>query len=347
MAKTRIICFFGAASLLAVLQLVFLKYGDSFDATRYSHFTPSLTVASESTYSTDSLPKQNQQCLSAALVLFGVPKSFEFIWQAYLENIVERNPHVGFHAYMHMYSDLHQQGFTNERNEEEDIKLESPDDILDILDIGGVSTTLVTSPQSEFDQLELLTWMQSGDEENFGGFSFSTLKNVFRQGNSMKRAYLSASNQTHLAVNIANQEDIGHPQNITRTELKGENENHIQQPIFDVYIFARSDTLLMSPIDIPCSGLGDREIHVGPYQNVTNPMADGVPGRISDRFAVAGPSAASIYAAAKSDVFKEMVLDHRRAKEGKATTLSWATKKENRKLVKSGEDAEDMAGGCS
>ena len=44
----------------------------------------------------------------AVLILFGVPKQFNFVWKAYLHNIIARNPWVKFEVYMHMYSDLHQ-----------------------------------------------------------------------------------------------------------------------------------------------------------------------------------------------------------------------------------------------
>ena len=73
-----------------------------------------------------------------------------------------------------------------------------------------------------------------------------------------------------------------------------------------VYVFARSDTLLLSPIDIPLSGIGNKDIYVPGWQSCKR--------CINDRFAVAGPSAANVYAAAKSVAFKGMVLEQRKRK---------------------------------
>ena len=99
--------------------------------------------------------KENKQCISAALVVFGVPKEFQSIWKAYLKNIVTRNPHITFKAHMHMYSDLHEHPFSNVRSNEKNAKLESPDSIQAILDKGPIPANLITSPQSRFDQTEL------------------------------------------------------------------------------------------------------------------------------------------------------------------------------------------------
>ena len=51
-------------------------------------------------------PCKPAHTVSAALVLFGVPKKFQLIWKSYFRNIVENNPHVNFEATLHMYSDI-------------------------------------------------------------------------------------------------------------------------------------------------------------------------------------------------------------------------------------------------
>jgi hypothetical protein len=210
-----------------------------------------------------------QYCLNAALLLFGVPKSFQYIWNAYLTNVIKRNPHVHFEVYMHMYSDLHQNPFSSVRSSEVNSTLESPEEIRAILYKGIPNVHLFTSSQSEFDKEEL-SWMNAA-KYNFGkggpgGYNEQTVKNIFRQGNSIKTVYsANASSQT-----------------------------------YDVYIFARSDTYLLSPIDLPCSGLGEQELHVPSWHKW---------GGINDRFALAGPAAAKIYAA-KSDAAKEAVIKY-------------------------------------
>ena len=66
---------------------------------------------------------------TAVLVLFGVPKHFRLVWTSYMKNIVQRNPLMKFEVYMHMYSDLSQEPFSNARNDEISTILDSPDDI--------------------------------------------------------------------------------------------------------------------------------------------------------------------------------------------------------------------------
>lgn len=75
-----------------------------------------------SSSSTSSEINKTNQCQSAALVAFGLPKSFQYVWKAYLKHIVKQNPHIKFKAYMHMYDDLHQQPFPNERSQEKNVK---------------------------------------------------------------------------------------------------------------------------------------------------------------------------------------------------------------------------------
>jgi hypothetical protein len=70
----------------------------------------------------------------------------------------------------------------------------------------------------------------------------------------------------------------------------------------DIYIFIRSDTLLMSPIDIPCYSTGDKDIHIPSWHTWEGD---------NGRFDVVGRTAAQTYAIAKppSGFYKEMVLN--------------------------------------
>lgn len=209
---------------------------------------------------------------TAVLILFGVPKHFRLVWASYMKNIVQRNPQMKFEVYMHMYSDLHQKPFSNARNDERSTNLDSPDDIRAILnEAEGIPTMLTTSSQSIFEKSEL-SWIQESDTSFSRNYSFNTLLNVFRQGNSLREAFF------------------------TLQKYKNNwNDNH------HVYIFARPDTFLMSPVDIPTS--------VGSF-DVIVPSWDSWYG-YNDRFAVAGPDAAKVYAT-KVEGYKEAILACRR-----------------------------------
>jgi hypothetical protein len=203
-------------------------------------------------------------CKKAALIFFGVPKHFPIIWKSYIQNIIKQNPQIEeFEVYMHMYEDLHQHPFSNSKNGELNETLESPDDIRAVFDNENnevhIQAKLTTTSQAKFDELEL-TWLQESDKTFFYNYSLTTVKNVFRQGNSLREAY-----------------------NYLLTEKRKEQSNND----IDVYIFARPDTFLMSPIDVPCLGLGDDEIWV-PSRNSW--------WGINDRFAIAGSHAANVYA---------------------------------------------------
>jgi hypothetical protein len=151
-----------------------------------------------------------------------------------------------------MYSDLHQLPFSSTRNALQNATLESPDVIREILHNGGVPAWITTSSQSMFDELEL-SWLQQSDTLFFDKYPLQTLQNMFRQGNSLRESFLYLQDQRTYSNDI------------------------------DVYIFARSDTILLTPIDINCSGIVDNEIWV--------PSWGGFMG-INDRFAIAGPIAA-------------------------------------------------------
>jgi hypothetical protein len=70
----------------------------------------------------------------------------------------------------------------------------------------------------------------------------------------------------------------------------------------DVFIFARSDTLLMSPIRIPDGGLLSDEIWIPGWQTMAYEYVD--------RFAVAGANAAEVYARAKVDGFTSFIRNY-------------------------------------
>ena len=213
------------------------------------------------------------------LILFGVPKHFNFVWKAYLHNIIARNPWVKFEVHMHMYSDLHQKPFSNSRNGEHNTTLDSPDDVRELLDKdkGDTQVMLTTSSQSMFEESDL-SWLQQSDLPFFGDYPFETLKNIFRQGNSLREAF------PFLYADI----------------------KHINNPNDDtVYIFARSDTFLMSPVDIPCSfNLGNTDIIIPRWASWRG---------YNDRFAIAGPESAKVYATRiEIEGYKQAILARRR-----------------------------------
>ena len=179
--------------------------------------------------------------------------------------IVYQNPHIRkIEAFMHMYSDLHLSGFTNAKNNEINVTTQSPSDIQRVLNnsigVGNQNYTipvrLVTSSQREYDETGL-AWVEERDLEHFSGFSIDTLKNLFRQGNSIQQAYIL--------------------ENATSDMMKNK-----------TFVFLRSDTLLVSPIDIPCSGLPPEEIHIPSWQSKGFPA-------YNDRAAIAGSTAAYKY----------------------------------------------------
>ena len=221
--------------------------------------------------------------LSATLVIFGVPKSFRIVWRSYFRNIVERNPHVDFEVHLHMYSDL--LSVNTPRNWEINAVIDTHEKVQTILyNAEDISTKIITSSQAEFDTT-LLSWLNKSN--TLYDLDIHSTMNVFRQGNSMKEAFLSASGQTHLNSTKDREGRCGYDM---------------------VYLFMRSDTLLLSPIDIPHLGLDSKDIHIPLWQSWVGVT-------YNDRFALAGSLAANIYAASKSVAFKEMVLDKKEKNE--------------------------------
>ena len=247
-----------------------------------------------------NIPSSNE-CVTATLLLFGVPKEFQCIWNHYIKYIVNANPAIQFEAHIHLYSDLHSSSFTNTKNNELNVTIDSPAVIRSIIDgtyhhkadknTTKIPTRLVTSSQKEYDKKNL-SWIEQRDAQQFepGIATISTLKNVFRQGNSMYEAYLSS---------------ISHPF-----------YNNPTSPSNKTFLFLRSDTLLIEPIIIPCQGLDTNEIHIPSWQTKDFP-------EYNDRTAMAGFVAAEKYARAKSHVFPQILLD-RRNTQGKQT-IQWSS----------------------
>ncbi|KAL9178569.1 hypothetical protein ACHAXT_001907 [Thalassiosira profunda] len=247
-------------------------------ATHWESFSPPTPIP-QTNASTQS------DCVPASLILFGVPKEFDRIWRNYVKYIVRRNPNIRFEVHMHMYSDLHLKSFTNAKNDEVNVTVVSPSGVQEVL--GGnisvqgedgnasIPTRIVTSSQREYDEAGL-SWMEVGDLRHFVFTNLDVLRNVFRQGNSMRRAYESAVSRPFLG-------------NATGGRT---------------FIFLRSDTLLVGDVDIPCAGLAANEVHAPSWQTKNFP-------ELNDRAAVAGSMAAYKYARAKSDAFREMILDRR------------------------------------
>ena len=233
-----------------------------------SNYQPTQSLAVPPTQESLNLERSK----TAVLILFGVPKHFRLVFTSYMKNIVQRNPRMKFEVYMHMNSDLHLTSYSNGRNDEKNAMLDSPDVIRTILDeVGGdnITTHLTTSSQKLFMDPNL-SWIQQSDVSFFkdGSYSFRTVLNQFRQGTSLREAFFSYQEQN---INW--------------------NDNH------HVYVFARSDTFLISPVDIP-SEIGGTDAIV--------PSWHGWSG-YNDRFAVAGPDAAKVYAT-KVDGYKEAIL---------------------------------------
>eukprot|EP00581_Thalassiosira_minuscula_P000510 CAMPEP_0183746256 /NCGR_PEP_ID=MMETSP0737-20130205/66656_1 /TAXON_ID=385413 /ORGANISM="Thalassiosira miniscula, Strain CCMP1093" /LENGTH=648 /DNA_ID=CAMNT_0025981943 /DNA_START=317 /DNA_END=2263 /DNA_ORIENTATION=+ len=219
------------------------------DVHNFTTFWKSPQASTSSVHS--SLSSTTTSCVPVTLLLFGVPKEFAHIWNHYLEHIVRANPHIQFELHMHMYSDL--TSFSNAKNNEMNVITESPSEVRRILnntmqiirewkDVNmTIPMTLVTSPQKDYDTS--LGWLEEADTEQFNKLSLDTLKNMFRQGNSIQQAYLSSSSLSD------NSPLLFHNNNNMKEETTTTMNNN------KTYLFLRSDTLLIKPLSIPCTGL--------------------------------------------------------------------------------------------
>jgi hypothetical protein len=162
---------------------------------------------------------------------------FEHVWKSYVRNIIERNPHVDFEVYLHMYHDLLK--IFTPRSFEEHAKVENVTTIKTILESVDVPINIVTSNQTEFDHT-LFDWF--GQSATLHDYDRYTTRNVFRQGNSMKEAFDLAMREKELSL-------------VTKLKRNQCGNNTI-------YVFIRSDTLLLTPIDIPQTGIHRDNIYM-------------------------------------------------------------------------------------
>lgn len=220
------------------------------------------------------------------MVLFGVPNCFKYIWLSYVRNLIQQNPHVGFSIDLHMYHDLL---IVNTPRNAERASVDSPKrTVYEIItrsltfEDSPIPVNIITSNQTAFDQT-LLSWLDKS--ETLFDYDIHTTMNIFRQGNSMENAFFSASG-LRAGENLVMSNGVQRCGNST------------------VYLFLRSDTLLLSPIIIPNVGLQSNSIVIPTWQ-----AWRGV--AYNDRLAMAGSSAAAIYAKAKSIGFKTMILDQK------------------------------------
>ncbi len=239
-----------------------------------SHLPPSATTFFSGTIANGTKGEGVTKSKTAVLIFFGVPKHFRLVFTSYMKNIVQRNPRMKFEVSVHMCSDLHLTSYENDRSNEKNAMLDSPDVIQTILDeVGGdhITSHLTTSSQKLFMDPQL-SWIQQSDLSFFWTVPFRTLLNQFRQGISLREAFFSYQKRNNDSWN---------------------DDHH-------VYIFARSDVFLMSPVDIP-SKIDSVDVLVPSWQNWQG---------YNDRFAIAGPNAAKVYAT-KGEGYKEAILARR------------------------------------
>ena len=214
----------------------------------------------------------NKTTCQAAIILYGIPKSFDIIWGAYLRNIVDANPSVSFSVYQHLYEDVH--NLTNPKNNERDISIESPSSIQATIaryQSQIKNYKVVLTSQEAFD--EQLRWINVNHTQTFDPkfWTVNTLKNMFRQGNSILEAYKLVQQ--------------GDPTSAPT-----------------IYIFARSDTYLGSPTRLSCKMMGESTLYLPSWQVVPKDKSE-----FNDRFAVAGRKAAQVYAHAKAVEYLKFV----------------------------------------
>ena len=149
-----------------------------------------------------------------AIVLFGVPKKFDLVWHAYFKKVIKFN-HRPMDIFMHLYTDI--KTVYNPRCGEYNAPATQFDEVLKTFYRTGTNVTFIKSSQAEFDKS--LSWIyQIKDFYNNG---YTTMKNVFRQANSLRLAYDS--------INTRN---------------------------YDTFLFIRSDTFLCDQIDLSVPPVG-------------------------------------------------------------------------------------------
>lgn len=160
----------------------------------------------------------------------------------------------------------------------------------------------MTSRQKDFDaSLEDDSWIITDEfvQRYFAAKSWNTetLKNMLRQGNSIKLVYSKAA---------ADNDNKNESSSEAANHNNHNNKNH-------VYLFARSDTLLLRPIPIPCDGMAsENDIYLPSWQVVADEHVD--------RLAMAGRTAASIYAEAKTaTIIQRLAADSDKKNENSAS----------------------------
>ena len=143
-----------------------------------------------------------------AIVLFGVPKKFDLVWHAYCKRIIYMNQRP-MDIFMHVYIDI--ETVSTPRNGEYNASVTKLDEVLEIFNRTGTNVKFIKSSQKEFD--ESLSWIY--DTEDYYKNNYTSMKNVFRQANSLLLAYESANERK-----------------------------------YDTFLFLRSDTFLCEEIDL-------------------------------------------------------------------------------------------------
>ena len=117
-----------------------------------------------------------------AIILFGVPKKFDLVWHAYYKKVIVLNRRP-IDIYMHLYNDI--KTISTPRNGEYNVSVTQFDEIKKIFYRTGTDVIFIQSSQGEFDE-SLDGMYQTNDLYNN---EYTSMKNVFRQANSLRLAY--------------------------------------------------------------------------------------------------------------------------------------------------------------
>jgi hypothetical protein len=246
----------------------------------FIHFAINTNIISANT-------ADNDHYLSKRLCKQIQAKCFQYIWLSYVRNLIQQNPHVDFSIHLHMY-DL--KVVTTPRNWEKEAPVDSLKTVHEIIarsmifeDLPPIPVNIVTSNHTEFDQTRL-SWLDPSDQ--IFDYDLHTKMNIFRQGNSMEHAFFSALGMRRPGENLVMSNGVRQCGNST------------------VFLFLRSDTLLLSPIIIPNGGIASKSIIIPTWESWRG-------HDYNDRLAMAGSHAAAIYAEAKTNGYKNMILNQK------------------------------------
>lgn len=180
---------------------------------------------------------------------------------------------------MHMYTDV--AVITNQRNGEKSVHIQSVNEIKAILNRYEYPYSVIKTNQSEVDQNML--WLTSKEYTNKFDFPIESAKNVFRQQNSLMLAYEAARRWDP-----------------------------------DIFIFARSDTLLISKTRIPSV----------PF-DILIPGWHYWPGHeYNDRFAICSRKGAELYSK-RGSYYEEAVKTEKYVHNGERLTYKFLDKHRN------------------